>query len=369
MKIIRVGLCALGMFAAGFLTAQDLSIGPGDLRIDLSTMGGYHLRIRKKPGVQSVMLTESTEDPSRRTATFAYRTSVYNAINGDEQRILDGEVLKQEDRYFLVDSTAEPDPVFGESFHIFIPYILEYGYPWSRQGEVMVLDGTYMSIRTFVKPFADYTGAFQDNPFVLRIAQKPLEGPKESNFMPDTVESYTKIAEENEGEVIKSPGQEDMVDRIAYILDKQPDIALDFVLALDTTQSMHNDIPYLRELLVPMIAEHVGRFDNFRVGLVLYRDYMENYLTRVFPFMTDLAQLQKLIDNVRVAGGRDVPEAVYEALDAGIRGFDWQAKNRIIVLIGDAPPHPRPRGKITEETVKRDAREKNIALYTIILPQ
>jgi Mg-chelatase subunit ChlD len=102
---------------------------------------------------------------------------------------------------------------------------------------------------------------------------------------------------------------------------------------------------------------------------VLYRDYFEEYLTRVLPFTEDLEALQKRIDGVRVAGGRDIPEAVHEALEAAIRGYEWQADSRIIVLVGDAPPHPRPRGKVTEESVKREAKEKGIALYTIILPQ
>jgi hypothetical protein len=360
------------MILCGFVYAQesqgmgeDLGLSPDDLRVEVDTMGGYHLRIRKKPGIASVMLTESTESPTRRPATFAYRTSVYNPINGGERRILDGTFLKQ-DGYFLVDSTPEPDEQFGESFHIFIPYILEYGYPWSRQGEVQVLDGTFMSVRAFAKPYADYAGAFQDNPFVLRIIQRPLPGPRKENYMSDTVRSYTDIAEE--GEAISSAGQEDMIDSLSRIIDKQKAPTADFVLALDTTQSMLDDIPYLRELLVPMIREHISRFDSFRVGLVLYRDYNEEYLNRVIPFTTDLDGLQKTIDAVRVAGGRDIPEAVHEALDAAIRSYDWQAENRFIVLVGDAPPHPRPRGKITEESVKRGAKEKNITLYTIILP-
>jgi hypothetical protein len=368
MKQIRVILfVCIAPLCGGMLEAQDLSITPGDIRIDVDVMPGYHLKIRKKPGIASVMLTESTESETRRPATYAYRTSSYNPVNGDEKRILEGEEIRQEGRYFLVDSTPEPDAAFGEAFHIFIPYVLEYGYPWTRHGEAQALDGTYLSVRTFSKPYADYTGSFQDNPFILRIIQKPLEGPKEENIMPDALKSYEDIA--GKGEVLKSPGQKDIIDKLASVLDRQDVKALDFVLALDTTQSMHDDIPYLKELLVPMMREHTSRFESFRAGLVLYRDYNEEYLNRVFPFTEDMDQLQKLVNGVRVAGGRDIPEAVYEALDAAIRGYDWKAEKRIIVLIGDAPPHPRPRGKVTEESVKREAQEKNITLYTIILPQ
>jgi hypothetical protein len=374
-RCILPALAALCFAAA--LSAQEfpggpagpgLTLSPADLRIDIDTMSGYHLKIRKKPGIESVMLTESTEDPARKSASFAYRTSVYNRINGGEKRLLNGAELKREGQYFLIDSTPEPDQEFGLAFHIFIPYIVEYGYPWSREGETMIVDGAYMSIRTFSKPFADYAGAFLDNPFVLRITQKPLEGPKEGNFLPSALESFAKIVEGNNGEVLKSPGQEHMIDSIAWIIDRQPGPSIDFVLALDTTRSMNDDLPYLKELLVPMIARLASRFTHFRAGVVLYRDYFEEYLTQALPFTTDLRQFQAALDGARAAGGGDTPEAVHEALYTAIHDYSWQAASRVVVLIGDAPPHPRPRGKITEAMVKRDAKDKNIALYTIIVP-
>ncbi|MDR1626799.1 MAG: VWA domain-containing protein [Spirochaetia bacterium] len=368
MKKFRILLCACAAFACGgLLEAQDLSIQTDDIRIDFDAMPGYHLKIRRKPGIASVMLTESTESETRKPATYAYQNPSYNPINGNEKRLLDGKELQQETGHFLMDSTPEPDAAFGEAFHIFIPYVMEYGYPWGRHGEVQVLDGTYLSIRAFSKPYADYSGDFLDNPFTLRIVQRPLDGAKADNIMPSAAKSYEEIA--TEGEALKSPGQKDMIDKIASIIDKQKAKALDFVLVLDTTRSMHDDIPYLRDLLVPTIREYISRFESFRAGLVVYRDYNEEYLNRVFPFTEDLEQFQRLINGVRVAGGRDIPEAVHEALDAAIRGYDWQAEKRVIVLVGDAPPHPRPRGKATEESVKHAAQEKNITLYTIILPQ
>jgi hypothetical protein len=347
MKKFRIMLFACAAFVCGgVLEAQDLLISTDDIRIDLDTMPGYHLKIRRKPGIASVMLTESTESETRKPATYAYQSPSWNPVNGNEKRILNGEELRQENRYFLVDSTPEPDAAFGEAFHIFIPYVMEYGYPWGRHGEVQALDGTYLSIRAFSKPYADYSGAFMDNPFTLRIIQRPLEGVKEDNIIPSTVESYEEIVEE--GEVLKSPGQNDMIEKIAYIIDKQKAKSLDFVLVLDTTRSMHDDIPYLRDSLVPMIRTYLSRFESFRAGLVLYRDYNEEYLNQVYPFTGDLDRFQKLINGVKVAGGRDIPEAVHEALDAAIRGYDWQAERRVIVLVGDAPPHTRPRGKVTE---------------------
>ena len=40
-----------------------------------------------------------------------------------------------------------------------------------------------------------------------------------------------------------------------------------------------------------------------------------------------------------------------------------------MILIGDAPPHPRPRGKITKEMADQAAVERGLKLHAIILPQ
>lgn len=389
MKLPRVGdFVLIGMFlAADVVAAQgldgpadgegstptvaerpDLSIGPEDLRIEQSIEGGYYLRIRKKDDINSVLLTESTEAPERNVNTFAYRSPTFHPTIGDERRILDGEFLPQDGRFFLVDSTPEPDEEFGMAFRIFIPYILEYGYPWTRNGEVMVLDGTYLSVRTFEFQYADYRGAFSDNPFILRVEQRPLEGPPEGNFMPDTVESFLDISAENDGEALYSQGPDDTLNQIAALLPEGTE-PLDLVLALDTTQSMRDDMPVLRDNLVSLLESESSGYESFRVGFMLYRDYLEEYLVRKYDFVADFPGVQDRLNRIRVAGGRDIPEAVYEALWASLEGFDWTAPERMIILIGDAPPHPRPRGTVTREQVFERAGELGVRINTIILPQ
>ena len=82
-----------------------------------------------------------------------------------------------------------------------------------------------------------------------------------------------------------------------------------------------------------------------------------------------MEQVRKAINRIKVWGGRDRPEAVYEALDSAVTGYVWDADEQIIILIGDAPPHPKPKGSIKREDVFRKAAERNIKIYPIILPQ
>ena len=137
----------------------------------------------------------------------------------------------------------------------------------------------------------------------------------------------------------------------------------------DTTKSMENDIEFVKKGLVKVVSESFNRFDPVRIGILYYRDYFELYMIKTFSFSDDMKKIQKTINSARVHGGTDTPEAVYEALYDAIHKYPWQARNRLIILIGDAPPHPRPRGKVTADMVFKDAKNLNILINTIILPQ
>jgi hypothetical protein len=347
---------------------QELLVGPSDIAIEQRADGGFHLYIRKKADTGSVLLTESTRDPNLRAANYAYRAPEWNEVNGDEVRLLDGRPIPRESRiYSLVDSTPERHPALGEAFHIYIPYILKYGYDWTRHGEVYVTAGAYLNIRAFALPYADYRGAFRDNPFVLNVTQRPLPGPPEGNYMKEAEASFADIAKN--GEFIHASGPSDLVDKIESLLRPEAGNELDLVLCLDATGSMKDDIDKIREELIPRLEASLADFRSFRIGMVLYKDYGDEYLTRRVEFTEDFSAFQKSLNAIRPAGGRDIPEAVYEALYEGETKFDWRAESRLIILIGDAPPHIRQRGRISKEMVEDAAAEKNLKVHAILLPQ
>ena len=135
------------------------------------------------------------------------------------------------------------------------------------------------------------------------------------------------------------------LDNIRGLLRKTGGRTLDLVLALDTTESMTNDMIVLRRSLVPLLKEETKRFTQFRFGMVFYKDYREEFVTKVVPFRPDLGGVQAKLNQVKVYGGRDIPEAVYEALYAALHEFPWQAEARKVILVGDAPPPPSAPGK------------------------
>ncbi|MDR0401053.1 MAG: VWA domain-containing protein [Treponema sp.] len=360
---------ALALITGGGIAAQDLIISSRDLRIEQRVDGGFHLFIRKKPDIGSVLLVESTKDPLMREDNYAYRTERKNEINGNERRILNGVPLPGDRFWYIIDSTPEPHPELGEAFQLYIPYLIYYGYEDTRHGEIYVVDGTFFNLRAFNLPYGDYRAPFHDNPYVLRVTQRPLEGKAEDNYMNDTVDAFTEIARAGGGALVYSTGPMDLVDRIREILEKERGKAVDIVLCLDTTNSMRDDIDQIRRSLIPTLNEMTPEFSGFRIGMVLYKDYNDEYLNQVIPFTDNFSRFQRTLNNIRVGGGRDIPEAVYEALYEGAVQFPWQAESRIMILIGDAPPHPRQRGKISVEMVDREVLNQNIRVNAIILPQ
>jgi len=363
------------------LNAQDLGIAQGDLLVDLRPDGGFHLFIRHRPDISSVLLTETTRDPLFREANFAYRATEWNAINGDEIRLIDGVPVRG--IYSLVSSTPRWHPELGWAFHIYIPYRILYGHEGGRHGEVHVGDGMYLNIRAFYYAHADYRGPFQDNPFVLRISQEFTRPPPATlpppaapapppgrRFLTETVESFISLAGEENATFAAFPSE--MMDQIRSILAQVDSPTVDIVICLDVTGSMRPFFGEIREYLIPTVREMAAQLDSVRVGMVFYKDFFDEFLYRLVPFTTDFDALQRSMNTIRVGGGGDIPEAVHEALHAGATQLAWEGQTRIMILIGDAPPHPSPRGRgrqrITRDMVDTEIARQGIELHAIILP-
>ena len=376
------------------ITAENVRLVPD------SVNGGYHLYVKKTANVNSILLTETTKDPEGKSDSYAYRAKEYNKINGDEIRFLDGKKLESEGaKYSLVDSTPENTSFFGPAFHIYIPETIVYGYEWSRNGEIKIGKGTFINIRSFEKPYADYTGDYMDSPFMFdlkikkRAVKKPAPAPApepapepEPVIEPETVltDDYNPVASEKFKElsenIIYSKGPETIIEDIRGLLeDVQDPENLDIVFAIDATGSMKNDLDKLKTDMRPLLADLFGEDCKTRVGLLFYRDYGDTFKymdlpVKVFGFTTNLTTFSKNLNSVRIYGkeGGDIPEAVYEAMYAACEFYSWRtAAEKKIILIGDAEPHPKPRGtgKYSKEYVLGIADSRKIKIHSILLPK
>lgn len=384
---------------------QQLRITAGNVRLVRDEKnGGYHLYVKKLPNVNSILLTETTKDPEGKSDSYAYRAQEYNSINGDEIRYLDGKKLESEGaKYSLVDSTPENTSFFGPAFHIYIPETIVYGYEWSRNGQITIGKGTFINIRSFEKPYADYTGDYMDSPFMFdfkvtkRVVKKPAPKvqPKpdpepinepEPVDEPETVltDDYNPVASEKfkefSDDIIYSKGPKTIIEDIRGLLaDIEDKDNLDLVFAIDATGSMKNDLDKLKTDMYPLLTELFGNTPGARVGLLFYRDYGDTFKymdlpVKVFPFTSNFTSFSKNLNSIRIYGkeGGDIPEAVYEAMYASCEFYSWRnTAQKKIILIGDAEPHPTPRGigRYSKDYVMGIAESRKIKIHSILLPK
>jgi hypothetical protein len=148
----------------------------------------------------------------------------------------------------------------------------------------------------------------------------------------------------------------------------RPRIEVAFVL--DATGSMGSWIEAARRRIAG-IAEALASGDpapEVRFALVAYRDKGDAFVTQVTRFTPNIAEMREALDRTQADGGGDTPEAVLEALEAGVFALDWSDGDagtiKLIYLVGDAPPNVYPDSP-DEETLLGHALERGIVIHTI----
>src|SRR5581483_9932797 len=148
---------------------------------------------------------------------------------------------------------------------------------------------------------------------------------------------------------------------------------------VDTTGSMGGLIAAAQEQMIAMLRELTEAADiNLWLGVVEYRDHppQDQMVYRVHGFTEDLQEAQKTIKRLQASGGGDAPEAVLDGIVAacGELGW-WKHSRRLMVLVGDAPPHGTgthgdafsagcPCGE-TIASVTRLAEEKRVTIHAL----
>lgn len=360
--------------------AAGAAAQPNVIIIPHSTGEGYDLWVKASPSIKSVMLTDTPADPQKKKTTYALRAFENNDAYIGEKRLLNGEPIAAKKGFFLIDSTVENASVFNgqPAFHLYVPSAVRYGYAWSKGGEraLLVKYKTFLNLRLFSKPYGDYSGSWKDFPFQVPVPDTlPVSGlslpPKEAVPMPALPSAGLKTKA-----LLES--SDDTVALIDDYLKRLPDGSnIDLALVLDSTQSMQPHLDRLNTLLVSHVFDELKRFNKARIAIVLYRDYKDQYVTWPFPFTTDLNVVTQTMKKHFIAvGGGDLPEAVYEGIYTAIEKLGWEAHNRVIFQMGDAPAHSYPLGSrypsagfpdLTKDNINTFAIDKNITVVPILL--
>nr|WP_083607975.1 cellulose-binding domain-containing protein [Teredinibacter haidensis] len=125
------------------------------------------------------------------------------------------------------------------------------------------------------------------------------------------------------------------------LLSPGPVDKLDLLLVIDTTGSMSDELNYLQAELTSILSaiSEDNPAVNIRVGLIVYRDTGDSYVTREFPLTDDIATIQDDLNAQIASGGGNYPEAMDEALELAMQA-EWRSDAvKALLLVADAPPH------------------------------
>ena len=126
-------------------------------------------------------------------------------------------------------------------------------------------------------------------------------------------------------------------------------IGLDVVFVFDATSSMAQFLRQVKIKIANLCMTFKMLVPTTRIGLVAYRDRGDNFVTKKYPLTHKTQQLQKFLQGIDPVGGNDYEEAVDEGLRVAVTEFNWDKNSKkIILLIGDAPPHKNEMQKAQE---------------------
>jgi hypothetical protein len=145
---------------------------------------------------------------------------------------------------------------------------------------------------------------------------------------------------------------------------------VEVVFCLDTTGSMGGLIEGAKQKIWSIANEIViGRpVPELRIGLVGYRDYGDEYVTRIFQLNDDLDAVYEHLMSFRAEGGGDTPEHVNKALHDAVKEINWDdgAKLKLVFLVGDCPPHMDYNDGYDFHNTCGEAVENDIIINTVL---
>ena len=262
-----------------------------------------------------------------------------------------------EDRYlsFNVFNTK------GETFTYPIDYIIENKITNNITNNTTTTEEK-VNVPPIIEPPNQEIIELNTNEMIVRKNQ--INNNIERNFFDgEAIDSLNKASE------LKShyaDDEKDLNTQVYNIINKY-NSAVDLVLVLDTTESMH---PYLTSIKeeIKSISKQVFKKDiNSRIGFLLYRDVKDTYLTKKIDLDNNINKIYRDVNYFYASGGGDKAEPMYEAIQKALEDFDYKNDNKVVIVITDAPA--KVIGKANADTNKKTAKEKNIKIEYILVKE
>ncbi len=157
--------------------------------------------------------------------------------------------------------------------------------------------------------------------------------------------------------------------RLKGIPSRNSQPALDVAFVVDCTGSMGDEIAYLQAEMAGVVTKvkKEQSMRRVRLGLVLYRDRGDEYVTKSFAFTEDLPTFLGQLKTAQAMGGGDMPESVNAALADTVQKLQWAGDEagRLAILVADAPPHFYADEQYTYKNAIVDLSARGIKLVSL----
>ena len=147
-------------------------------------------------------------------------------------------------------------------------------------------------------------------------------------------------------------------------------VALDVLFLLDSTGSMDDEI-YQLKITIDEVAHRIHQLPgdvDVRLGMTLYRDEFDEYLTATFDLTPDIQAFAGALAEVVAYGGDDYPEALDESLAEALSQPSWRSASetvQLVFLVADAPPQVLRQVPVPYTDSMREAARRGIKIFPV----
>ena len=157
--------------------------------------------------------------------------------------------------------------------------------------------------------------------------------------------------------------------RLSWAVERPERPKLDVMFVLDATGSMGDEIDRLKATIndaAQRIGAHTSNPD-LRIGMTVYRDRGDAYLTRTYDFTSDVAAFRSALSDVVAGGGGDTPEAMDVAMADALAKPSWRGDDtvKLVFLVADAATHLEEQEDISYVESARTAARRGITVFPI----
>ncbi len=152
--------------------------------------------------------------------------------------------------------------------------------------------------------------------------------------------------------------------------------SIDLAILIDCTASMSGELASAQGGADDLLGFLSGCSASLRTAIAGYRDTRDRWELHAFDFTSDASLARRNLWALTAEGGGDEPESLYRAMRATLTEASWRqdalggatnannaAPERVMVIIGDAPPHVGEGTKCEE--LAKSAAERGMRIYTI----